>query len=265
MAKVLGKSGVNMRKAPITGDVVARLDFGSQVRIVGGQPQGGTSNYVWAKVETSSGNGWVRNDFLSISGDGSGYGLSRGDEFPSPMANDWWVRGFNENHNPNEEQHLGWDFGANTGEPVLTAPVKGLVMRIYQCTKCTAAQPNTLSQGLSLGDARVFMDPAWGFGYGNAVAVRYLNTDLPQSARDRLAARGWTGMHLYVMYAHLEKISVSVRQELPPSTAVGACGNTGNSQATHLHLEVRASVSAEDINWSAMRSRLLDPSVAFLR
>lgn len=262
---VLGKTGVNLREAPVSGNVKTRLEFGAQVKIIGGQPQGGTSNYIWVKVDTASGDGWVRNDFLSISGDASTFGLSKGDEFPAPMQNDWWVRGFNINQNPNEAEHLGWDFGANVGEPVVSAPVKSLVMRVYNCIKCRPGAPNTLSQGLSLGDRRVFLDPAWGFGYGNAVMLRYLHEDLPASTRERLAARGWGGSHLYVIYAHLDKISVEVNQELAPSAQIGTCGNTGNSEAPHLHLEVRASTNPNDLNWSAMRSRLLDPGVAFLR
>lgn len=265
IATVIGKTGINLRDAPVTGNIKGRLDFGAQLKIVGGQPQGGTSNYVWARVESALGVGWVRNDYLSISGDASAFGLSKGDEFPAPMAKDWWVRGFNENQNPNEALHLGWDFGADVGEPVLSAPVRGLVIRVYNCTRCTPAQPSTLSQGLSLGDTRVFSDPAWGFGYGNAVMVRYLNADLPASTRNRLAARGWGAAHVYVMYAHLDKISVAARQEIAPGTPVGTCGNTGNSEAPHLHLEVRASLNADDPNWSAMRPRLLDPVVAFLR
>ncbi len=262
---VIGKTGINLRETPITGTVKGRLDFGAQVKIIGGQPQGGTSNYIWVKVDSSLGNGWVRNDFLSISGDASAFGLSKGDEWVAPMANDWWVRGFNDNQNPNEAVHLGWDFGANVGEPVLTAPVNGKVTRILTCAKCTPDKPSTVLQGLGLGDTRVFNDPAWGFGYGNAVVVRYLNADLPQSTRDRLAAKGWGGSHLYVMYAHLSTVTVALNQDLGPRVPVGGCGNTGNSEAPHLHLEVRASVNPQDTNWSAMRARLLDPGIAFLR
>ncbi|MBK8031548.1 MAG: peptidoglycan DD-metalloendopeptidase family protein [Chloroflexi bacterium] len=262
---VIGKTGINVRETPITGTVKGRIDFNAQVKIVGGQPQGGTSNYIWVKVDSAIGTGWVRNDFLSISGDATSFGLSKGDEWPAPMVNDWWVRGFNDNQNPNEAQHLGWDFGANVGEPVLTAPVNGKVTRILTCTKCTAAKPSTVMQGFSLGDTRIFNDPAWGFGYGNAVVVRYLNADLPQSTKDRLTAKGWGGSHLYVMYAHLSTVVVGLNQDVGPGVPVGGCGNTGNSEASHLHLEVRASVNPQDTNWSAMRPRLLDPGVAFLR
>lgn len=264
MGKIIGNTGVNLRAAPISGSVLGRLDYLSSVRILSGQPQGGTSNYVWANVESPKGRGFVRADYLSITGDASAFGLSRGDEYPAPMKNYWWVRGFNVNQNPGEPEHLGWDFGSKVGEPILAGPSGGVVVRTLLCTKCTADKPSSFQQGFKIGDAAVFSDEGWGFGYGHFVIVRYDNAILPQSSRDRLAARGLGGAHLFALYGHLASFGVAVGQTLAPGAAIGACGNTGNSEAPHLHLEVRAGRNPTD-NWSLLRPNLLDPGVLFLR
>jgi murein DD-endopeptidase MepM/ murein hydrolase activator NlpD len=71
------------------------------------------------------------------------------------------------------------------------------------------------------------------------------------------------GAHLFVIYAHLSRVDVQVGQPLMPLTQVGVIGNTGNSTATHLHIEVRASYNDADTNWGAMR--IFDPEITFLR
>jgi len=264
-AIVISQSGLNLRATPITGTVVNRLPYRSSVVMREAVPQGGTSNYKWARVDTASGSGWVRTDNLSINGNGAHLTLSHGDEYPAPMTNYWWVRGFNVNQNPLPEvEHLGWDFGAAVGEAIRVGPAGGRVMRTFVCTKCTATQPSTFSQGIPLANSAVFLDPAWGFGYGNAIIVRYMNSQLPASTRDRLMQRGLGGAHVYAIYAHLSAINASVNQDLPPNAVLGACGNTGNSNGAHLHLEVRASLNPNE-NWSSMRANLMDPEVLFLR
>ena len=67
----------------------------------------------------------MRTDYLSIIGDGSDFGLSKGDEYPAPMQQYWWIRGQNHNQNPNEAEHLGWDFSASAGEPIRSGPNGG--------------------------------------------------------------------------------------------------------------------------------------------
>jgi murein DD-endopeptidase MepM/ murein hydrolase activator NlpD/uncharacterized protein YraI len=264
MGKIIGNTGVNLRAAPISGNVLGRLDYLSSVRILSGQPQGGTSNYIWANVESPKGRGFVRADYLSITGDGSAFGLSKGDEYPAPMKNYWWVRGFNLNQNPGEPEHLGWDFGGKVGEPIVAGPSGGVVVRTLVCTKCTAEKPSSFQQGFKIGDPAVFSHEGWGFGYGTFVIVRYDNPILPQSTRDRLASRGLGGAHLFALYGHLASFNVSVGQTIAPGGLIGVCGNTGNSEAPHLHLEVRAGHNPND-NWSLLRPNLLDPSVLFLR
>jgi hypothetical protein len=263
--KVIGKGGVNLRAAPVNGAVLTRLNFGDSVKILNAQAQGGTSNYKWVRVQTASGSdGFVRDDFLSISGDASAFGLSKGDEYPAPMVKYGWVRGFNVNQNPGEPEHLGWDFGADTGEPMLAAPNGGTVTRVLLCRKCTPDKPSTLMHGFSLGDTSIFSDEGWGFGYGTFVIVRYDNHLLPASTRDRLTARGLSGAALFALYGHLAAATVMTGQTVTGGQQIGTCGNTGNSQAPHLHLEVRASTNP-NAQWGNIRNGLLDPGVLFLR
>jgi murein DD-endopeptidase MepM/ murein hydrolase activator NlpD len=94
--------------------------------------------------------------------------------------------------------------------------------------------------------------------------VRYDNSLLPASTQQRLAARGLAGAHVFVMYAHLANFNVRNGQQLTANQQLGACGNTGNSEAAHLHLEVRAG-SNPNAMWSQLRGGLLEPGNLFSR
>jgi murein DD-endopeptidase MepM/ murein hydrolase activator NlpD len=67
------------------------------------------------------------------------------------------------------------------------------------------------------------------------------------------------------MYAHLNSIDCVDGQTLTAGSKLGSCGNSGNSEGAHLHLELRASLNANDTSWSSMRPNLLDPIVLFRR
>ena len=54
-------------------------------------------------------------------------------------------------------------------------------------------------------------------------------------------------------------------QVLTPSQQIGTCGNTGNSEATHLHLECRAAKSAQFIGWANIRSGVMDAVALYKR
>ncbi|MCC6802622.1 MAG: M23 family metallopeptidase, partial [Anaerolineae bacterium] len=186
----------------------------------------------------------------------------KGDEFPIPMENYWWTRGQNDVQGDGSvDKHNGWDTGANPGTAVFSGANDGQVVRQMTCTRCTADKPNVISQGIPLNSPSVLGDAAWGFGYGNAVIVRYLNDQLPDSTRARLVAQGLSGIHLFVIYAHLSRIDMHV--QVAPYTQIGVIGNTGNSTATHLHLEVRASSNPNDTFWGGMR--VVEPGILFRR
>ena len=80
-------------------------------------------------------------------------GLSKGDEYPMPLENYWWIRGQNDVlSNPTVDHHKGWDLGANRSEAIRCGPNGGTAVRLLSCTRCTTASPTSLSQGISLNN-----------------------------------------------------------------------------------------------------------------
>lgn len=268
MAICRAKTGVNMRSGAGTNynPPIGRMNFNDRGRILGAKRDETGIRLQWVNVEVNGLRGWVREDFLRLEGDPSAFGLGYPDQYPCPMPDSWWVRDYN--YNPVDPklgfEHWGWDFGANVGTPIYAGPQGGSVVQTMRCTRCTPSHPSTLSQGLSLGDPRVFSDPAWGFGYGHFVVVRYDHDKLPDSTRRILAERNLAGAHLFALYGHLHDFSVQTGQIVMPNAVIGTCGNTGNSEAAHLHLELRAGRNPA-ANWSALRADILDPIVLFMR
>lgn len=262
----MGRDGVNVRNGPgITHSAVTRFAYRTRCEILEVKPEENrASRFNWVKVKANNQNGWVREDYLRHEGDVSKFGLAQSDAFPAPMENCYWVRDWNTD--PNFAAiHYGWDLGAATGEPVLAGPVAGLVIQVSRCTLCTPDRPNVLSNGLRLNDPGVLQNPAWGFGYGNYVVVRYTWDQLPRSTQAELQRRNLPNYHLFTIYAHLNGIDVSQGQVLVPNQRIGTCGNTGNSEATHLHLEIRAWNNANETSTGRMIANRMDPVVLFRR
>jgi murein DD-endopeptidase MepM/ murein hydrolase activator NlpD len=266
IARVQG--GVNVRSAPSikANPPLGRLQFGERLKILGVKPdQDFPNNLRWINVQYKGSNGWLREDVVRLDGTYQLFDLASPDAYPTPMRNCQWQRDFNTDPKYYDIVHQGWDFSARVGEPVLAGPKVGTVTRTFRCTRCTLSAPSAMDQGLGLGNPAVLSDPAWGYGYGNYVIIRYLNEHLPASTKAALAKRNLTGAHLYTMYAHLSSIDCAQGQTLVGGIQLGACGNTGNSSGSHLHLEVRASFSPEETQWSTMLKNLLTPAVLFLR
>jgi hypothetical protein len=232
------------------------------------QRENANQHYRWFQVNASGQSVWIREDLVTYDGETSALGLPT-DLYPSPMKdNYWWVRGFNEP--PNMDQslvaHDGWDLGAATGEPIYCGPNGGLVVKTNICAKCTPDKPNAASSGFDIGDPAIVNDPGWGYGYGTYVIVWYTSAQLPPSTRTLLASRGFgDSASVGVMYAHLAQKIVNDGQVLTPGQQIGMCGNTGNSEATHLHLESRASKSSQFIGWANIRSGVMDDVALFKR
>lgn len=223
--------------------------------------------YRWFKLLHQNQQVWIREDLVTYQGDTTALGLPV-DLYPAPMkTNYWWVRGFNmpPNRDNNIAQHDGWDLGAQTGEPIYCGPNGGLVVKSFTCTKCTPERPSAVPPGGRAGDPSVMNDPGWGYGYGHYLIVRYLNEQLPQSTRSELTQRGFPGGHLFVMYAHLDQRLVGEGQRLEGEVQLATCGNTGNSEGPHVHLEVRASRVPDLAHWANIRDGLMDPVVLFMR
>ncbi len=243
------------------------LERGGRYPITGVQQEQQGQRYRWFKTRAQGRDLWIREDLVSYEGDSAPFGLPA-DLYPSPMREHyWWVRGFN--MPPNKDMtlvdHDGWDQGAATGEPIYAGPNGGTVVKSFQCVKCTPERPSTLMNGHRLGDPSIFSDPGWGNGYGHYMIVRYTNDQLPQSTRDLLTARGFGGGAIFVMYAHLHTRLAQEGQTLAPGQQFATCGNTGNSEAAHLHLEIRASREPNFVHWANIRSGLLDPVALFRR
>jgi SH3-like domain-containing protein len=261
-----GRDGVNVRRGPGTAHVaVTRFAYRTRCEIVEVKPEDNrASRFNWVHVKANGQSGWVREDYLRHEGDVSRFGLAQSDSFAAPMENCYWVRDWNTD--PNFAAiHYGWDLGAATGEPVLGGPVAGLVVQVSRCTLCTPERPNVLSNGLRLNDPGVLQNPAWGFGYGNYIVVRYTWDQLPRSTQNELQRRNLPNYHLFTIYAHLHTIEVSQGQTLVPGQRIGTCGNTGNSEATHLHLEIRAWNNANETSTGRMIANRMDPVVLFRR
>ena len=47
----------------------------------------------------------------------------------------------------------------------------------------------------------------------------------------------------------MSAITVQLQQQLGAFQQIGVIGNTGNSSATHVHVEVRASLDPNDTDW----------------
>ncbi len=100
--------------------------------------------------------------------------------------------------------HTGVDIDAPKGTPVLAAADGTIVWAGY---------------GLLRGDNDRH-DP-----YGQAVSIRH--------------NFGWQGQRMITIYAHMDRVDVSVGQEVKAGEQIGLVGETGNVTGPHLHFEVR--------------------------
>ena len=269
VAIVKTQGAANTRSGPSTTfeRTGVTLDRHSRWPILAVQPEQIGQKYRWFKLDAKGRQLWVREDLVSYDGDSTALGLPK-DLYPAPMKEQyWWVRGYNMPPFKDEGlvDHDGWDLGAANGEPMLAGPKGGLVVKSLQCQKCTADRPSTLMQGFSLGDSRIYTDEGWGNGYGNYIIVRYSSEQLPQSTRDLLVTRGFPGGAIFVMYGHLASRMVEQGMTLSGGQQIGTCGNTGNSEAPHLHLEIRASKDQNFSQWYNIRNGVMDPVALFKR
>ncbi len=139
-------------------------------------------------------------------------------------------------------KHNGVDY-VQCANQIVTAGGVGEVYKVFRCAKCQG----TSFDGLGLNDqqrreASNNMD--YVFGFGNLVIVRYAWADLPESTRQAMTEKGFGGYYAFAYYAHLtDDVRVVEGQAVSRGTSIGYVGNTGNSTAAHLHLEVRCYAS----------------------
>lgn len=157
--------------------------------------------------------------------------------------------------------HKGVDFLGAIGLQIV-AGGKGIVHMSEPCEVCTPDRPNFNSHNLTDAQrTQAFnnLNP-WTWGFGNLVIVRYSWNDLPVNARAALTSIGANGWYAYVYYAHLHQIYVGKGQQVTAETIIGTMGNTGNSTAPHLHLEIRAAASPTNTN----NYKRIDPLKMFM-
>lgn len=269
MVRCKMRAAANTRVGPSTVgfDRGFALPRDAEARLIEVVVENRAQKYRWFKIDYQGQVGWVREDLLTYSGDTEALGLPW-DLYPAPLGEERnWVRGFNmpPNFDDSTWKHWGWDWGAPVGSALAAGPMGGTVVESFEAIKANPGSVSTLSKGMSLGDESVYSDPGWGFGYGHFMVVRYSNEQLPDSTKEELAKRGFPGGVCFVMYAHLHERKAEAGTELAPGQVFATCGNSGNSEASHLHLELRASKTANYQRWSAYQKGLMDPVVLFQR
>jgi len=264
--RCMGPSGVNIRSGPGTNHtVIGRFVRGHVADLLEAADSQSGEPLKWVRLRYQNReDGWVRVDFLRLSGDFESLGLGFADQYPSAAPQSHWIRDFDPTGSFLGVRHDGWDQAGTTGAPILGGPRGGLVALVANCSLCGPDGLSVEQKGLRVGMPQVFV-PGWNFGYGHYVIVRYTHDQLPESTQRRLAALQRAGQHLFVMYAHLHQMMVQAGQELLPNQQIGTMGNSGNSTGTHLHLEVRASDDAKFIHWARIKPGLVSPDILYLR
>src|SRR3989344_3686481 len=113
--------------------------------------------------------------------------------------------------------HGGLDLNTNHdySEPALTSPYQGDAVVFFANSSCTGG-------GKGCGN-----------GFGNHVILKV-------SWEEDCTDYGECGTNMYIYFAHLSSLSVSVGDTVSYGEGVGKLGNTGNSTGPHLHFEIRS-------------------------
>ena len=170
--------------------------------------------------------------------------------------------------------HVGTDYSVTDGSN-LYASSRGTVIVADWCSL-----PNSCKYDGTLSS------PEANRGYGNVIIIEYSDAAIPEALRAELELEA--GESVFFVYGHLSDILVEPGDLVEPGQIIGHTGDTGNSTAAHLHLEVRTGPSGsipvgemcgdvscfnqnyiDDINpnWAgtvdpnASYSYLLDPSI----
>lgn len=194
------------------------------------EPQ--SDGFRWVEITFNGQAGFVRGDLVSLIGDCSAFnntGL-----LPRPISG-IITQGFRPPTNPS---HSGIDIGTDGNFLKLITPIPAMVDRAMTCANCQGNPPNIFTND-PVEISRIFNDADWGFGYGNHIILRFDFDDLPSVAQEQMLRAGATSsMSVFALYAHLSEMRVSLGLTIAAGMVFGVTGNTGFSQAPHLHLEV---------------------------
>jgi len=259
----MNKSGVNARpgQGTSTGGSVFRLPYLAEVPVLDiDDSVDENDSYQWVQVEYNNATGWIREDFLALAGS------CKRDRYPAPLANYWWLRGFNQD-SLDTTVHYGWDLAAVRGEPIYVGPNGGQVVDAEFCVNCgEEGLSSVLDLGYTLSDSRILSDPGWNYGYGHYVTVLYAHDQLPEETRQLMAELDYEGGDIICFYAHLNTIDVEAGQILSSGDQIGTLGKSGGTSGEQLHLECRLRKAGRDITtWSQLRPGLVDPALLYSR
>ncbi len=232
---------VNIRTGP-------RLEFLPMVQTQGGvtfdvvgAANADADGYRWFALQLSGGNsGWIRGDLITL--DEECTKLTFIDEsdltpviptpdpvtdrFPLPV-NAAISQGYHSGHK-------GLDMASPTGTE-LRAVTTGVCIRRIDCTACDEShKPNMYPC-----PDWMYRSVKWGYGYGNFIVVRHNYNAMPQTLRSKMDGSNLTNGFVYVLYAHMSQVNVSLGDILSGGTLLGLTGNHGCSSGDHLHFEVR--------------------------
>lgn len=242
----------NLRTGPsITATPIGRLQPNDAVSIYGVEMGRDGDLFRWVKIEYKGLLGYVREDLLTYQDACKVLGLPKpvvgapkpvtippitlnSSKFDAPVAGYIITQEFGVNN------HRGTDFGLRVGSAVI-ASGNGTAF-LTRCQRCRSDAPNFRSQNIPDSDRSALNDPAWGYGFGNLVIMRYAWEALPDAMRSAMTLRGLSNGFVYAIHAHLSDINVANGQLVSKGTIIGLSGNTGNSTGAHLHLELRLSM-----------------------
>ena len=218
----------------------------------------------WFMVKLGTDSAWIRSDLVNLSEDTIELSFITAEDlkvspppatselFPLPVP-DGITQGYHSNHK-------GFDMGSKTGTPLI-APVAGVCIRRIDCTKCTSSKPN-YTPNANWQCPATWSDPAWGFGYGNFIVLRYDYAVVPATTRTEMDKYGLTNGFVYVILAHMARIDIPLGKQFKAGDSLGATGNTGCSTGDHLHFEVRIGKDENvDGKWTSQRA--LHPKLFF--
>jgi murein DD-endopeptidase MepM/ murein hydrolase activator NlpD len=238
-----------MREAPMkSSKKIVALEPSTPVQVLGVTTVADVDGFRWIRGRALGQTGFVREDLLTYASDCANLDL--------PVTTDDGAGGSGETPNPvvryetpvrgpyrlttafGSNGHKGTDMAGAVGIPI-TAGGDGVVARVMHCSLCSDSAPNFASHGIPFWDPQAVADPAWGYGFGHHVIVRYAWNALPGQLRQYLLGQNLGGAYAYVVYGHLHRIHVTQDSRVTLGTTLGTLGNTGNSSGPHLHVEVR--------------------------
>jgi hypothetical protein len=265
LAVCMAKTGSNVRSGPGVNynPPLGRINYKDAFPVTGFKPDEGNGWLNWIKISYQGRDGWIREDFVRLSGQLSQAGLPE-DLYPSPAQDSWWVRDYDPDGTKLNNKHAGWDQAGAVGAALTAGPRGGVVVKDALCQRCGPEGASSLEKGFTLMDSRVWNDAAWNYGYGHYVILRYDHGILPASTQQWLAANGMAGHHAFVMLAHLSAIVVKGGTTVTPGQVVARLGNSGNSEGPHLHLELRFGADA-NAQWPNIAKGLSSPGRLFQR